>query len=152
MVTATGQKPAGRKSQAAGLVVVRISAGIFIFFSGLEKASWMLDSTPLATQLSSWLTDAPPVSRWYLERLMPGVPVFARLLPVGAMVGGSALVLGFWTRMAAAVSLLMVLSFQVAAGSMFRYTYLTDVNGLPLAGALLGLVIGGGKLPLSVRS
>jgi uncharacterized membrane protein YphA (DoxX/SURF4 family) len=152
MINATGQKLVGRKSQAVGLVVVRISAGIFIFFCGLERASWVLDSTPLATLLSFWLADALPVSRWYLERLMPGVPVFARLLPVGAMLGGSALVLGFWTRMAAAVSLLMVLSFQVAAGSIFRYTYLGEVNGLPLAGALLGLVIGGGKLPLSVRS
>ena len=42
------------------------------------------------------------VSRWYLERLMPGAPVFARSVPLGAMLGGLALTLGFWTRLAAA--------------------------------------------------
>ena len=59
--------------------------------------------------------------------------MFARLIPVGAMLGGIALVLGCWTRMAAGLSLLVVLSIQVAAGSIFRYAYLTEVNGLPLA-------------------
>ncbi|MSO56643.1 MAG: DoxX family membrane protein [Acidobacteria bacterium] len=151
MPIAPGQKSGGEKHQAVGLVIVRICAGSFMFFFGWEKAPWVLDSTPLATQLSSWLTEAPSLSRWYLERIMPGAPVFARLLPVGAMLGGGALILGFWTRMAAALSLLMVLSLQLAAGSMFRYAYLTDASGLPLVGALLGLLIGGGKLPLSLR-
>ena len=122
-----------------------------MFFFGFEKASWVLDSTPLTTLLSFWLTNAPPVSRWYLERIMPGAPVFARLLPVGAMLGGGALVLGFWTRMAAALSLLMVLGLQLASGSMFTYAYLTDASGLLLVGALLGLMTGGGKLPFSLR-
>jgi uncharacterized membrane protein YphA (DoxX/SURF4 family) len=151
MPTAPGHKAGGGKDQAAGLVIVRICAGIFMLFFGFDKASWLLDSTPLATQLSYWLTDASPLSRWYLERIMPGAPVFARLLPLGAMLGGSALLLGFWTRIAAALSLLMVLSLQLAAGSMFRYAYLTDASGLPLVGALLGLLIGGGKLPFSLR-
>ena len=147
-----GQKSSGGKGQAAGLLVARISAGIFMFFFGFERASWLLDSTPLATLFSSWLTDAPAISRWYLERVMPGAPVFARLLPIGSMIGGSALVLGFWTRMAAALSLSMLLCLQLAAGSMFRYAYLTDASGLALAGVLLGLMIGGGKLPFSLRT
>ncbi len=151
MPAAPGQRSGGGKGQAAGLVIIRICAGIFMVFFGFEKASWVLDSTPLATLLSFWLTDAPPVSRWFLERMMPGAPVFARLLPVGTMLGGAALVLGFWTRMAAALSLLMVLSLQLAAGSMFRYAYVTDASGLPLVGALLGLMLGGGALPMSAR-
>ena len=41
------------------------------------------------------------------------------------------------------MSLLAVLSLQLATGSMFRFTYLMDANGLPLLGALLALMIGG---------
>jgi uncharacterized membrane protein YphA (DoxX/SURF4 family) len=114
-----------------------------MFFFGFEKVPWLLDATPLAAQLSSWLADAPPVSRWYLERLIPGGPAFARVLPLAAMGGGITLTLGLWTRIAATVSLVAVLSLQLAAGSMFRYDYLTDASGLPLAGGLLALMIGG---------
>jgi uncharacterized membrane protein YphA (DoxX/SURF4 family) len=151
MANTAGQKPGGGKGQAAGLMIIRLCAGIFMLFFGLDKAPWLMDSTPLATQLSAWLTDAAPVSRWYLERVIPGAPVFARIIPVGSMLGGLALVVGFWTRMAAAVSLVMVLSLQLAEGAMLRYAYLSDASGLPLVGALLGLMIGGGNLPLSAR-
>ena len=136
-----GQKPGG--AQAAALLLLRVLLGVFMLFFGLDKASWLLDATPLATQLSSWLLDAPPASRWYLERIIPGAPVFARVVPLGAMLGGLALVLGFWTRMAAFVSLVLVLSLQLGAGSMFRYAYLMDASGLPLVGGLMALVIGG---------
>jgi uncharacterized membrane protein YphA (DoxX/SURF4 family) len=125
------------------LVLLRVLVGVFMFFFGFSKASWVLDATPLATQLSSWLLDAPPASRWYLERIIPGAPVFARAVPLGAMLGGVALALGFWTRLAAAMSLVIVLSLQLGAGSMFRYAYLMDASGLPLVGSLLALVIGG---------
>jgi uncharacterized membrane protein YphA (DoxX/SURF4 family) len=141
-----GEAGGGQKSgqaQTAALVLLRVLLGVFMFFFGLDKASWLLDATPLATQLSSWLLDAPPASRWYLERIIPGAPVFARIVPLGAMLGGLALALGFWTRMAALLSLVMVLSLQLGAGSMFRYTYLMDASGLPLVGGLLALMIGG---------
>jgi uncharacterized membrane protein YphA (DoxX/SURF4 family) len=114
-----------------------------MFFFGLDKVSWLLDATPLTTQLASWLLNAPPASRWYLERVIPGAPLFARFIPVGAMAGGLALAFGFWTRIAAAVSLVVVLSLQLGAGAMFRYAYLADASGLPLVGALLTLTIGG---------
>ena len=135
-------RPSGR-AQSAALVVLRVCAGTIMFFFGLEKLSWLLDATPLATQLASWLLDAPPPSRWYLERIIPGAPVFARVIPVGAMAGGLALACGFWTRIAAALSLVIVVSLQFGAGAMFRYAYLSDASGLPLVGALLALIIGG---------
>lgn len=138
-----GQKMTGGRTQAAALLLLRMALGVFMFFYGLQKASWLLDATPLVTQLASWLPDAPPVSRWYLDRLIPGAPVYARLVPLGAMTSGIALVLGFWTRIAAAMSLILVLSLQVGAGSMFRYAYLMDASGLPLIGGLLALVVGG---------
>src|SRR5688572_441164 len=131
------------RAQAAALVLLRVLLGVFMFFFGLDKVSWLLDATPLAAQLSTWLLDAPPASRWYLERIIPGAPVFARAVPLSAMLSGLALVAGFWTRMAALLSLVAVQSLQLGAGSMFRYAYLTDASGLPLVGSLCALIIGG---------
>jgi uncharacterized membrane protein YphA (DoxX/SURF4 family) len=138
-----GQKFAGGRAQTVALVLLRVCLGVYMFFFGLDKAAWLLDATPLATQLASWLLDAPPASRWYLERMIPGAPGFARAVPLGAMVGGIALALGFWTRIAAAMSLVVVLSLQLGAGSMFQYAYLMNPGGLPLVGGLLALIIGG---------
>ena len=131
------------RAQRAALVLLRVFVGVFMFFFGFEKVSWLLDATPLTSQLSGWMLHAPPVTRWYLDRIIPGAPVFARMVPLGAMIAGLALAFGFWTRIAGAVSLVVVLSLQLAAGAMFRYAYLTDASGLPLVGALLALIIGG---------
>ena len=142
---------AGR-GRAAALVIIRIGAGIVIFFFGFSKIAWILDSVSLASQLSDWLVDAPAASRWYVERVLPGAPVFARVVPVGAMFGGLALVLGCWTRIAAGLSLIVILSIHVADGSIFRYHYLTDPGRVTLVAALLGLMAGGARLPFSLRA
>jgi uncharacterized membrane protein YphA (DoxX/SURF4 family) len=146
------QKSGGsQQAQAAGLMLIRVTLGAYLFFLGLRKASWLLDSSPLTSQLSLWLSQATPVNRWYLERVVPGAPVFARLVPLGEMIGGLALFLGFWTRLVAGLVFLMVLNFQLAGAAMFKFAYLTDATGLPLLGALLGLTIGGARLPFSLR-
>jgi len=139
----SNQRTAGGRAQRVALALLRVCLGVFMFFFGFDRASWLLDATPLSTQLASWLVDAGPMSRWYLERLIPGAPVFARLVPLGAMISGLALTLGFWTRIAAALSLVVVLSLQLGAGSMLRLTYLMDAAGLPLVGGLLALIVGG---------
>ena len=139
---AAGRK-SGNRSQSLALLLLRVCIGVFMFFFGLEKASWLMDAAPITKQLSSWALEAPALSRWYLERVIPGAPVFARMVPIGSMTAGIALALGFWTRIAAAVALVMVLSLQFGAGAMFRFAYLTDANGLPLVGGLLALIIGG---------
>lgn len=145
------QRSSSPRQQAVGLLVIRITVGVYLFFIGFSKASWLLDSAPWANQLSQWLTGATPISRWYLERIMPGAPVFARIIPLAEMIGGLALVVGFWTRLAASLCLVMVLNVQLASAAMFKYSYLADAAGLPLAGALFGLMIGGAKLPMSLR-
>jgi uncharacterized membrane protein YphA (DoxX/SURF4 family) len=138
-------------AQGLGLMLIRITAGIYLFSMGVSKVRWLLDSTPLANQLSVWSAQATPLSQWYLERLLPGTPVFARLVPLAEMAGGLALAVGFWTRLVAGAMFLMILNYQLAAGAMFSSAYLTNANGLPLLGSLLGLVLGGGRLPLSAR-
>ena len=139
------------KAQAAALTLIRVTVGIYLFFMGVGKVRWLLDSTPLANQLGLWSAQATPLSHWYLERIAPGAPVFARLVPLGEMIGGLALAAGFWTRLVAGLLFLMILNFQVAAGAMFSFAYLTDAKGLPLLGSLLGLALGGARLPLSLR-
>ena len=138
-----GQKSRGGRAQVLALVILRICVGVYMIFFGLEKSAWLMDATPVTAQLSSWLVDAAPASRWYLERVIPGAPIFARLVPLASMAGGAGLVFGLWTRIAAALSLVALLSLQLGAGAMFRYSYLGDASGLPLIGALIALIIGG---------
>jgi uncharacterized membrane protein YphA (DoxX/SURF4 family) len=152
MVQSAAVRPGGggRTGQSAGLMVIRVAVGVFLLFQGLEKLSWLLDTGPLGKQLASWLETATPASRWYVERLLPATPVFARLVVLGEIAAGLALVVGFWTRLAAGLAFLMVLNYQVAGGAIFRYSFVTLPNALPVLGALLGLAIGGSRLPLSV--
>jgi uncharacterized membrane protein YphA (DoxX/SURF4 family) len=147
----TVQAPRAQKGTAAGLVLIRISVGVCLFFVGYSKVSWLLDASPWANQLSQWTVGATPISRWYLDRIVPGAPIFARVIPIAEMIGGLALAFGFWTRLAAGLCLVMVLNVQIAAGAMFKYSYLADATGLLLVGALLGLIVGGTRLPLSLR-
>jgi uncharacterized membrane protein YphA (DoxX/SURF4 family) len=141
----------GQKGPGVGLMLVRITVGIFLFFQGFNKISWLIDSGPLSAQLAQWFEQGPPASRWYVERLLPGAPIFARLVPLGEIMAGLALTVGFWTRLAAGLAFLMVLNFQIAGGAFYRFSYLSDSTGLPVLGALLGLAIGGARLPLSLR-
>jgi uncharacterized membrane protein YphA (DoxX/SURF4 family) len=142
----------GSGSAARGLRVLSIFVGVFLIFEGLGKLAWFTDSGPLQAALQGWLKDAPPTSRWYLETFaIPGIPMFARLVPFGELVAGAALVVGFWTRLAAAAAFLMVLNFHVASGAIFQYRFLTNGFGLPVLGGLLALALGGARLPLTVR-
>jgi uncharacterized membrane protein YphA (DoxX/SURF4 family) len=130
-------------AQSFGLVVLRLTLGVFMVWFGFDRASWLLDAGPIASQLSAWLAEATPVSRWYLERIIPGAPVFARIVPLASLVAGVALAFGLWTRLAAIVSLCAVLSLQLGEGAMFRLSYLGDPDGLLPIGALLALAIAG---------
>lgn len=144
--------PPGSGSSAGGLRVLSVFLGVFLIFEGLGKLAWFTDSTLLGAALQGWLKDAPPTTRWYLETFaIPGVPMFARLVPIGELSAGTALVLGFWPRLAAAAAFLMVLNFHVASGAIFQYRFLTNGFGLPVLGGLLALAIGGARLPWSAR-
>lgn len=145
--------PMASGSAATGLRALSMFLGVFFIFEGLGKIAWFTDSGPLAGALQGWLKEAAPTSRWYLETLaIPGVPMFARLVPLGELLGGSALLAGFWTRVAAFAAFLMVLNFHVASGAIFQYRFLTNGFGLPVLGGLLALAIGGSRLPWSIRN
>lgn len=137
---------------AAGLTALRIFLGVFFLFEGINRLGWLADSGLLAKQLQEWLPNALPSNRWYLETVaMPGAPLFARLVVLGELALGLALVAGVWVRLAAALGFLMALNFHFASGRVFQYSFLTSGYGLPVLGGLLALAIGGSKLPWSLR-
>jgi uncharacterized membrane protein YphA (DoxX/SURF4 family) len=139
------------KSQAYGLVVLRLCLGVFFLFEAIGKIGWFTSSAVLSSRLTEWLQSAGPLNRPYLQMLLPGVEVFARLVPLGELAVAGAFLLGGYTRAAAALAVLMVLNFHFASGVIFQYSYLTNGYGLPVLGGLFALAIGGAGLPLSLK-
>ena len=138
-------------SCAAALRVLGFAVGLFFLFNGLDKAAWFLDSAILDDRLDGWLENAPPTVQWYIETLAaPAVPLFARIVPVAELLTGAALILGFWTRLAAFLALMMVANFNFARGMFHSGEFLTDGVGFPVVGALLALAIAGSQLPFSL--
>ena len=136
---------------AAGLRALSVIMGVFLIFMGIDKLSWLTDTGILKGRFDEWLQIAPPASRWYLETVaVPGVAIFARVVPLAEMAAGAALVCGIFVRLAAALAFLMVLNFHFASDVLFHYSYLTNGYGLPVLGSLLALSIGGTRLPLTI--
>lgn len=139
--------------QGRGLALLRICIGIFFLFEGIGKFRWFTDSSLLGGQLAAWLQASPPeaLNHRYLEQFaIPGVAYFARLVPLGEIVSGLALIVGFWTPVFALVAFVMALNFQFAGGALFKYSFLTSGYGLPVLGSTLALTIGGVRLPWSI--
>lgn len=140
--------------QGTGLATIRICLGVFFLFEGIGKLPWLLNSGILLGRFNGWLSEAGAgsMSRWYLEHVaIPGVVVFARLVPLGELAAGIALIVGFWTPLAAFLAFVMVMNIHIASGVLFKYSFLTNGYGLPVVGSTLGLAIGGIRLPLSFR-
>ncbi len=121
--------------QGTGLAIIRVALGAFFIAEGLTKYRWFLDASILASRFNEW----------------PGLAFFARLVPLGEICSGIALLLGFWTPLVAFIAFFMALNYQVASGAIFRLSFLTSGYGLPVLGSTLGLAIGGVRLPRSVR-
>jgi uncharacterized membrane protein YphA (DoxX/SURF4 family) len=140
--------------RAAGLTVLRICIGIFFLFEGIGKIRWFANTALLSNQLNEWVS-AVPSNSWsarYLARIaVPYASYFARLVPLGELTSGAALILGFWTPVFAFIAFFMALNFELASGVLFKYAWLTNPYGLPVLGATLALAIGGIRLPWSMR-
>ena len=139
------------QASANGLRVLSIALGVFLIFMGLDKLEWLTDSSVLVARLQEWRESASPMARWYLDAVaLPGAPVFARLVPCGELAAGAGLLCGIKVRLAASVSLLMVLNFHFASDVLFHYSYFINAYGPPVLGGLLALAIGGARLPFSL--
>ena len=131
---------------------MRLCLGVFFLCEGLSKIGWLTDPSPLAAQLTSYLQTANEWNRAYLQSVcIPGAAVFARLVLLGELATGTALILGAYARYAATVAFLMVLNIHFASGALFHYRFLTNGYGLPVLGGLLALAIGGAALPFSLK-
>ena len=141
--------------QGTGLSILRICLGVFFISEGIGKISWFTNTSLLANQLAGW-AQAVPAGSWshlYLERVaMPYATIFARLVPLGEITSGVAMLTGFWTPFFALIAFFMALNFQFASGALFKYNALTSGYALPVLGATLALAIGGVRLPWSIGS
>jgi uncharacterized membrane protein YphA (DoxX/SURF4 family) len=130
---------------------MRVLVGVFFLFTAFRKLGWLISSDDLINRFSGYLRNASTWNRWYLDQLVPGLPIFARLVVLGELATALAFLTGFWTQLAAMLAFALVLNYHVVAGTILRYGFLTDPAGLPLLGALLALAFGGARLPWSVR-
>ena len=137
---------------ALGLRLLAVLLGVFFLGMCSSKIAWLTNSGILQQKFETiFLPKAPPIVRWYLETVcIPGAPLFARLVPLGELAAGLALILGFWTRMAAIAAFLMVLNFHFATSAFWSIDFLRDGTGLPVLGGLLAIAISGARLPFSV--
>ena len=141
--------------QGTAWVVLRTCLGVFFIFQAIGKLGWFMDSSILNGQFDVWMQNAArgSISQAYLQRIaVPGVAVFARLVPFGEFICGAALVVGFMTPLFAFVAFLMVLNYQIASGAIFQLSFLASRSGLPVLASTLALAIGGARLPWSIRS
>ena len=136
------------------MTVLRICIGVFFLFEGLGKIRWFTDSSILRGMFAEWSRSVASgsVAQMYLDRIaVPGAAIFARLVPLGEITCGLALIAGFMTPVFAFVAFFMALNFQIASGAAFKYSFLTSGYGLPVLGSTLALALGGGRLPWSLR-
>jgi uncharacterized membrane protein YphA (DoxX/SURF4 family) len=137
---------------ALALRVLALFLGVFFLAQGLNKLAWLLDTAQLTNRFPNWLREAPAGVRWYIEMIaIPGAPLFARLVPLAELSTGLALIAGFWPRLFAALSAVMVLNFHFALSAFYTWESLRDGALLPVVGGLLAIAIGGRGLPWSVR-
>jgi uncharacterized membrane protein YphA (DoxX/SURF4 family) len=132
---------------SAGILALRISIGVFFVFEGLGKIRWFSDPSILAGQLTGWLQAAPAnsITHAYLSKVaIPGVAVFARLVPLGEIASGLAMIAGVWTPLFAFIAFFMALNFHIGSGALFKYSFLTNGYGLPVLGGTLALALAGG--------
>ena len=136
--------------QRLGLTLLRICIGVFFIFEGLGKIRWLTDSSILAGQFAEWSQTAASgsIPQMYLQRIaVPGTAIFARLVPLGELTCGAALVFNFWTPFFAFMAFFMALNFQIASGAVFKYSFLTSGYGLPVLGSTLALALAGSSKP-----
>jgi uncharacterized membrane protein YphA (DoxX/SURF4 family) len=136
--------------QRAALTVLRICLGVFFLFEGLGKIRWFADPSILANQLKGWAASMPAASlsgKYLAAIALPRVGYFARLVPLGELACGVAMIVGVWTPLFAFVAFFMALNFQFASGVLLQYSFLTSGYGLPVLGGTLALALAGRSRP-----
>jgi uncharacterized membrane protein YphA (DoxX/SURF4 family) len=138
---------------AIALRVMALGIGIFFVAMGAQKIEWLFNSGPLMQRFEQWIPTASSTALWYLDTIaIPGVDVFARLVPIAEICAGVALIVGLLTRVTATLALIMVINFHLATSAFYSQDVLRDGTGPVLLAGLLALAIGAKDLPLSIRA
>jgi len=138
-------------ASANGLRLLSAILGIFLISMGLGKLDWAADSSLLENELRNWWGPAPAISKFYIDWFaMPLHPVLARIVLLGELATGLALVAGYRLRLAALAALFMILNFHFAMGLLFSSAYLTNGYALPVVGGLAAVAVGARRLPYSL--
>ena len=138
-------------ASAYGLRLLSAVLGIFLISMGLGKLDWAADSSLLENELRNWWGPAPAISKLYIDWFaMPLHPVLARLVLLGELTTGLALVAGYRLRLAALAALFMILNFHFAMGLLFSSAYLTNGYALPVVGGLAAVAVGARGLPYTL--
>jgi len=145
MAWKVGGKGAGGSSLGIALVILRVSLGVFLIAKSLDKLAWFTHPNVLGVKLDAFVAKATPLNRWWLTLLLPGVAVFARLVPLAEFTGGLSLIVGRYSRVAATLAFLMILNFHLATGALFHSEFLSDAQGFPVLGGLLAVALAGRK-------
>ena len=134
----------GHPAERLALRGLAICIGVFFVAMGISKLARITEPALLGERFGSWLPTAEPYARWYLETVaIPGVSLFARLVPLAEIGTGAALIVGIRVRLVAGAAMFMVLNFHAATGAFSSWSFLRDGTGLPVLGALLALTLAG---------
>jgi uncharacterized membrane protein YphA (DoxX/SURF4 family) len=125
------------------LTILRVSLGVFMIAKGLDKLAWFVHPNLLSVKLNAFLAKATVANRWWVSLLIPGVAIFARLVPFGELAAGLALIAGRFTRVAATLAFLMILNFHLATGALFHLDFASDGQAFPVLGGLLAVALAG---------
>ena len=137
---------------AIALRVLAMGLGVFFIAMSMNKIAWLTNANLLSDRFVRWAPAASPGVRWYLDTIaFPAAPLLARAIPVSEFCVGLSFVAGLWIRPAAAVALFLVLNFHFGTSALYAWEFLRDGTGPPVLAALVALVIGGKRLPLTIR-
>ena len=139
--------------EASGLAALRVLLGVFFVAEGLTKYAWLFKSEALAARLASGRRARTVERVVSAARRHPRTRrYFARLVVIGELACGVALLLGVSTRPAAVVGALhgAQLPRRERRHLSRRLSHRT-ATACPSSAALLALGIGAGRLPWSLR-
>ena len=108
------------------VLILRFAVAILFIHLGYTKVNngWLSNSEPLKNSLSRFEQNAPPASKWYLEKIAkPGVQVWSKLICLGELALGISLLVGFLLRLSTFLGSFMVINFHVANGTLFSLSF-----------------------------
>jgi uncharacterized membrane protein YphA (DoxX/SURF4 family) len=130
------------KLTPAPILLLRLAVAIFFLYLGYTKMSngWLTSSDRLEKSLLSFERSAPPTSRWYIEHVgLPGVGLWARLIPFGEAALGISLLLGLLVRLSTFIGILTVLNFHLTNGTLLSVGFLGNPWAILVIASLLVL-------------